>query len=295
MAVPAALADLIRINQMKNFDKKLALVVGGSSGIGLELAKQLAQSGANVWILARRLELLQSSLLEIQKHALRPDQTFGCLAGDVSDAANIQDVLDHFLKSVGTPDLLFNAFGFSRPGFILDQDIETFHRLININYLGTVHVVKKIAPEMVKRRSGHIVNISSIAGFLGVIGYGAYGASKFAIAGFSDVLRIELKPHQVKVSVVYPPDTDTPGYKEDQPILPEITRQLSADNNKIFKPEYVAATILKGVKKDQYVILPGFETALQWNLVNTVGGLQYFIMDQLVADSQRKLNRKTAH
>jgi 3-dehydrosphinganine reductase len=148
---------------------------------------------------------------------------------------------------------------------------------------------------MVKRQSGHIINISSIAGFLGVIGYGAYGASKYAIAGFSDVLRIEMKPQHVKVSVVYPPDTNTPGYQDDQPHMPAITRQLSADNNKVFQPDYVARCIINGVKKEQYVILPGSETALQWHLVNTVGGLQYFIMDQLVAASQRKLNRKISH
>jgi 3-dehydrosphinganine reductase len=280
---------------MKDFNHKLALVTGGSSGIGLELAKQLAELGANVWILARRLELLQSALVEIQSHCIRPDQSFGCLSGDVSDASNINEVLDHFMKSVGTPDLLFNAFGCSRPGFILDQDVEVFHQLIQINYLGTVHVVKRIAPEMVKRQSGYIINISSIAGFLGVIGYGAYGASKYAIAGFSDVLRIEMKPQHVKVSVVYPPDTNTPGYQDDQPHMPAITRQLSADNNKVFQPDYVARCIINGVKKEQYVILPGSETALQWHLVNTVGGLQYFIMDQLVAASQRKLNRKISH
>ncbi len=155
-------------------------------------------------------------------------------------------------------------------------------------------MVKRIAPEMVKRRSGHIVNVSSVAGFVGVVGYGAYGASKYAIAGFSDVLRIELKPYQVKVSVVYPPDTSTPGYEEDQALLPEITRQLSADNNKVMPAREVAANIIKNIKKDRYVITPGSDAAVQWHLANIFGDIQYIVMDTLIAISQRKLNRKVA-
>ena len=294
-AVPAVHAALITINKMKNFDQKLVLVTGGSSGIGLELAKQLAQSGANVWILARRFTVLQNALKEIEALRVRPDQTFGLLLADVSEECQINSVLDEFLKTTGTPDLLINSVGYSRPGFILDQDTEFFHKLININYLGTVHVVKRIAPAMVERRSGHIVNLSSMAGFIGLIGYGAYGASKYAIAGFSDVLRIELKPYQVKVSIVYPPDTATPGFEEDQAHLPAITRQVSADNNKIMSARDVAADIIKSIKRDRYVITPGFETALQWHLANIFGDFQYFIMDQLVAASQRKLDRKIAH
>jgi 3-dehydrosphinganine reductase len=276
------------------FARQLVLVTGGSSGIGLELAKQLAQLGANVWILARRPDLLQSALAEIEHLRVRPDQTFGFLVADISVESEINPVLDNFLKTTGTPDLLINCVGISRPGLILEQETEIFHRLINTNYLGTIHVVKRIAPPMVQRRSGHIVNLSSIAGFLGIVGYGGYGASKYAIAGFTDVLRIELKPYHILVSIVYPPDTDTPGFEEDQQFLPDITRQLSADNNKVLPPQEVAAAIIKGIKKDQYVILPGFETALQWHLINIFGDLRYFIMDQLIAASQRKLDRKIA-
>ena len=279
---------------MKNLDRKLPLVTGGSSGIGLELAKQLTQLGANVWILARRPDLLQSALAEIEHLRIRPDQTFGFLVADISVETEVNPVIDNFLKTTGIPDLLINGAGISRPGLILEQETKIFHRLINTNYLGTIHVVKRIAAAMVQRRSGHIVNCSSIAGFMGIVGYGAYGASKFAIAGFTDVLRIELKSYHIRVSIVYPPDTDTPGFEEDQQYLPDITRQLSADNNKVMPPQEVAAAIIKGIKKDKYVILPGFETALQWHLINIFGDLRYFIMDQLIAASQRNLDRKIA-
>ncbi len=101
---------------MKNLDQKLALVTGGSSGIGLELAKQLAQSGANVWILARRYNVLQDALKEIEAQRVRPDQSFGMLLADVSEECQINPVLDEFMKTTGMPDLLINSVGLFSSG-----------------------------------------------------------------------------------------------------------------------------------------------------------------------------------
>jgi 3-dehydrosphinganine reductase len=139
---------------------------------------------------------------------------------------------------------------------------------------------------MIKRGSGHIVNISSIAGFLGVYGYTAYGASKYAVRGFSDVLRAEMKPLGIQVSVVFPPDTDTPQLAYENQFKPPETKEL-AGNAHAVSPEIVAKAILRGVARRQYVIIPGFEGKLYYWLGGLVGTGLYPIMDLMVAQARR--------
>ena len=135
---------------MKNFNQKLALITGGSSGIGKALAVKLASLGANVWLLARREKLLISALDEIRKSAASPDQNFGYLAADISDWENVSKILGKFVKEVGTPDLLINSAGISRPGLFIEQDPDIFRQLMETNYLGAVQVTKCIVPGVQK-------------------------------------------------------------------------------------------------------------------------------------------------
>ena len=109
------------------------------------------------------------------------------------------------------------------------------------NYFGTLHVIKAVTPGMIDRGSGHIVNICSLGGFLGVFGYSAYCASKYAVRGLSDVLRAELRPYGIHFSVVYPPDTDTPQLAYENPFKPPETRALGS--GKALSAAEVARTI----------------------------------------------------
>lgn len=276
---------------MKDFRNQLALVTGGSSGIGLALSKRLAQLGSSVWIVARRLDVLEAALIEIEKCRIEASQRFGIIPLDVSDEMQVKEKLGQFLSTVGTPDLLVNNAGLSRPGEILAQESEIFRHMLNVNYLGTLYVVQTVVPAMVARRSGYIVNVASGAAFIPVYGYGAYGASKFALRGFSDVLRSELKNANIRVSVVLPADVDTPQYAGEKPYLPPLTQQLVGDNEVLMQPEAVAEEIIRGIRKNDYLILPGFFMKLYYFLYN-FGTLGYWIMDILLADAQRKLNRK---
>jgi len=87
-------------------------------------------------------------------------------------------------QNVGVPDLVINSAGITHPGYVQNLPIEIFQQMIAVNYMGTVNVVKSILGDMIQRGSGVIVNISSVAGFLGVFGYSAYGPSKYAVRGF---------------------------------------------------------------------------------------------------------------
>jgi 3-dehydrosphinganine reductase len=148
-------------------------------------------------------------------------------------------------------------------------------------------MVKAVLPGMLERGNGHIVNISSAAAYLGVFGYSAYGASKYAVRGFSDVLRAEAKPLGVSVSVVFPPDMDTPGLVNENKTKPFETHEIEG-NAGVFSAEKVARDILDSVRHGRYVILPGLQNKIFYRLSSLVGNGVYPIMDMMVADARKK-------
>jgi len=261
---------------------KLALVTGGSRGIGLAVSKELAARGASVWIAARDGERLDLARQQIE-HARRGDgQRVGTLTLDVADADQVASVLGAFVGDIGAPDILVNCAGVAHPGHFEELDLEIFRWMMDVNYFGTVHVTKAVVPGMIARGSGHIANISSIAGFLGVYGYSAYGASKFAVAGLSDVLRAEMKPLGIGVSVVFPPDTDTEQLAYEAEFKPAVTKAL-AGTAKALSPEKVARSIVEGVARRRYIITPGLEGSLFYGAQNLLGGFVYPLMDLMVS------------
>jgi 3-dehydrosphinganine reductase len=261
---------------------KLALVTGGSRGIGLAVSKDLVARGASVWIAARDRERLDLALHEIE--AVRPSdqQAVGTLTLDVADAAQVAAVLGAFCTKTGVPDLLVNCAGVAHPGRFEELDLAIFRWMMEVNYFGTVNVTKAVVPGMIARGSGHIVNVSSIAGFLGVYGYSAYGASKFAVAGLSDALRAEMKPLGIDVSVVFPPDTDTEQLVYESAFKPAVTKALSG-TAKALSPEKVARAIVEGVVRRRYLITPGLEGTFMFRGQNLLGGLVYPLMDLLIS------------
>jgi len=265
-------------NSYQQFYGQTALISGGSSGIGFAVGRQLANAGANVWLLARRKENLEKALAALPRSA---QQSHGILVGDVADWEQVNQLMQQMKQKVGLPDLIINSAGITQPGYVQDLSIDIFQKMISVNYLGTVYVIKALLPDLIARASGTIVNISSVAGFIGVFGYSAYGASKYAVRGFSDVLRAELKPRGIHVSVVFPPDTDTPQLAYETPFKPPETRALSSTGG-VLTADQVAQAILKGIIRRQYIILPGTETKLLYHLNNLLGNAIYPLMDWMI-------------
>lgn len=273
---------------MDFYKGKLVLITGGSSGIGFALAKGIAASGGNVAILARTKEMLASAETEIKKHQLDPGQKLIKIIADITQPDKLSAALEKFTVETGIPDIVINSAGVAHPGKFTTLDPEIFHWMMDVNYFGTVNVLKCLLPAMQQRRAGTIVNISSIAGFIGVYGYSAYGASKYAVRGLSDVLRSELKPYGVKVSVVFPPDTDTPQLEYESQYKPFITKEV-AGSAKLMSADVVAAAILKQVALGRYIILPGSEGKLLFTAQNLLGRLLYPIMDMMVNSAISKI------
>ena len=275
---------------MNHYKNKSILITGGSSGIGLALARQLAAQGASVHILARSAERLKSSLEEITARRISPGQKITAVQADVTDMETFTPAMLQFVKEFGAPDVLINAAGVAHPGEVADLELEIFHWTMDVNYFGTVNSVKLLLPDMLKRGSGHIINYSSIAGYMGVYGYTAYGASKYAVRGFSDALRAELRPKGITVSVVFPPDTDTPQLAYEAQFKPPITKILSGSAGRMTADEVAAVTLQKAAKK-HYIITPGFESSLFFTLSNLLGRLIYPIMDMQITQAIKKLKR----
>ncbi len=280
-----------------DFHNQHAIITGGSSGIGRATARLLTQRGAHVSIIARRQELLDETLAELKAlnagarlagaHQESPAQRFRATSADVTDWEQTQEAIATLTTGGHPPDILINAAGFAHPGYFEELPLEIFHNTMNADFFGTLHPIKAILPTMMERRSGHIINFSSVAGFLGVFGYTAYGAAKFAVRGFSDVLRQEMKPYSIHVSVIFPPDTDTPQLHYENQFKPLETRRI-AGAAKALTADQVAQALVRGIERRQVYILPSFDTRLYFLLTNGFTGLFRWHFDRAIAKARRE-------
>ena len=265
-----------------SYENKNILISGGSSGIGFSLAKLFVQKGANVCILARREALLKSAQEQLLALRISDDQKVTYLSADVSDFEHLKKTLSTFSEPF---DVLINSAGIAYPGEFTQLDADIFAKVMQINFLGTVYLTKLVLPGMIKAGSGHVVNVSSLAALIGIYGYTAYAPSKYAIRGFSRCLRSEVKAYGIDVSVVLPPDTDTPQLEFEHSIIPDITKKINSSGG-VMSPDKVAEIILRGMQRKRFTILPGFEGKLLYVLAPIVGRYFYHLA---VKEHRKKL------
>jgi len=264
---------------------KSVLITGGSSGIGFSLAKALAEAGASLTLLARDREKLEDAKKQILE--TNPGSNIGLISADVTDFQELSTQLETHQKLLNTPDILINCAGVARPGYVEELSIDLFHWTMEIDYFGSVNMIKLLLPGMLERGSGHIINVSSIAGVIGIFGYTAYCGAKFAVKGFSDALRSELKPKGIRVSVLYPPDTDTPQLAWENQYKPKETKKITGSSKPI-SPDWVARQTLKDAARGKYAIVPGFEAKLMYFVSTRFGNWIYPIMDFMVRSASKK-------
>jgi len=295
-----------------DFEGKNVIVTGGSSGIGKATAKLLARQGSNVFIIARDQAKLNQALQEIEAERIDAQQQFRAFSVDVTDSEKMRATVEAIVEAGAPPDILINSAGIAHPGYFGELPLSTFRDQMDVNYFGTLYTVRAVLPHIMRQGSGRIVNVSSVGGFIGGFGYSAYGASKFAVCGFTEALRAELKPHGIGVSIVFPADTDTPqlwGEREVQPFelkmvngavepkklngLSEILAHrlanwLLTDDGEPMNPEQVATAILRGIRKGHYTIFPDKTLKLAYYLRGFMVPLGNWIQDQLVTVARRE-------
>ncbi len=266
---------------MKEFKDKVVYITGGSSGIGLAFAKLMAGKGANVVIFARRQQVLDAALKEIYAAGSAAGQKHACLPLDVANREQVKSVLSAAVAKYGVPDVLVNCAGRAIPRYFEDISYEQFDETQKVDLYGTWNTTSILVPLM-KERGGYIVNVSSIVGFIGIFGYTDYAAAKFAVLGFSEALRSELKRHNITVSVLCPPDTDTPGFAVENKTKPPETKAISASAS-LMKPADVAGALLKGMAKKEFIIIPNADGRFTYIMKRLLPGLV-----EMVTDSQAK-------
>ena len=215
--------------------------------------------------------------------ALRPDPSLdvGQFSSDVTDKAGIVATIRAAVEVAGPPDLLITSAGVTRPGYFQELPTEIFEQMMSVNYLGTVYTVKAVAPLMQDQGHGHIVMISSGAGLVGIFGYSAYSPSKFAVRGFAESLRAELKVYGITVAVVYPPDTDTVQLREELPYKPPETMAITGSAS-VLSAAKIAREIIGGIKRNRFSITPGASMKILNLTHSLVNPVLRFYFDYLV-------------
>ncbi len=262
---------------MKNFNNKLVYIIGGSSGIGLASADEFLKAGASVLLIARNEKKLEDAKVVLSREMESEiDARISICSLDITKYDEVQTVLSDQIKNIGVPDILVNCAGMAHPDYFEKIPYDRYEKTISTNLTGTWNILSVLVPAM--KRDSHIVNVSSIGGFIGVFGYTAYSASKFGIMGFSEALRGELKPRGISVSVLCPPDTDTPGMVEENRTKPEETYAVSG-NVTLMSAENVAKAMIKGIKSKKFIIIPGAMGKFTFIMKRLFPSLVFSIMD----------------
>jgi short-subunit dehydrogenase len=208
------------------------VITGASRGLGLSMAEAFASEGHDLYLTSlnevRLYNTLESLLLRF------PDQIIKAKSFDLGTKAGATE-FGNWVLSLGVhPDVLINNAGSFQPGLVVDEPEGQLENMLNVNLFSAYHLTRVLLPSMMSRRTGHIFNISSVAGLQAYPNGGSYSISKFALAGFSKNLREELKSHSIKVTCIYPGAVYTDSWAE-----------TGVKPDRIMKPSDIADTIVQ--------------------------------------------------
>lgn len=237
---------------MRTFSGKTAWVTGASSGIGKQLVLALAKAGATVIISSRK----QADLIAVQSECPNPNHIL-VLPFDLAEESSIPAIAKQALAITGSIDYLFNNGGISQRSYVTETQMDVYHRLMQINFFGTVALTKAVLPDMMNAKSGQIIVISSLMGKFASPLRSGYAAAKHALHGFFDSLRFEIHDHNIGVLIV------CPGFVKTNISLNSVTADGSKHNEMDNAQENgmlaskCAAQILKAVQKSKHEVYIG--------------------------------------
>jgi 3-dehydrosphinganine reductase len=272
---------------------KNVLVTGASSGLGLATAELVAAAGAHVALVARDEGRLEAAREAVSARCVNGSQRVLSYACDVSDRSAVDGVVGRATAELGPIDVLAACAGFCEPRRFVDTPVEEFQRHLDVNLLGSVYAVKAVVPSMIERGTGHIGLVSSMGGLVGVYGYSAYSAAKFGVTGLAEVLRSELRPHGVGVTLLCPPNMDTPGYAREVATEPRETAAINGIA-KTVDPSEVARLFLRDIERGRFLVLHGLSNRLLYRIEGIWPELFYRLFDGKVAAVRREEVRSDA-
>ena len=225
-------------------------ITGAGSGMGQLAARTFAEQGYSV----AAVDVNQQGLLETAEN----HQSIRTFNTDVTDYASVLQVVEETEATLGPIRRVYNAAAIMPLGKVVDQDVEVFHRVMDINYKGVVNVSKAVMPKLLERNSGELVNFASLAGWVPILYMAAYNASKFAVVAFTEVLAHEHQDSNVKVLCVCPPPVKTPLLDQARDtVWPKVF-----DQGKHIEPQDVLNAINQAIADDDLFVFPGRGTRL---------------------------------
>lgn len=249
---------------IKNMKGKLVVVTGGSSGIGYSIAERMAGLGARLLLVARDENKLETAATKLRKQGAEEVET---ISVDVSKAEDLGKLQTQLKTMAAAADVIVNSAGIVSAGLLHEMPISEWDRLHGVNVRGLVLVLQALTPAMIVASANdgharHIVNIASAAGYSGVPGMSAYGATKAAVVALSESLRAELSVHNIGVSAVCPGFVKTPIAETVQLFGRMNTPKTKKNIEKMFaygnlKPETVAEQTLKAIAKNKGFVTVG--------------------------------------
>jgi 3-dehydrosphinganine reductase len=238
---------------------RTAFITGGSSGIGLAVARALTARHPDIRLalFARDPERLSAAVAELGHAAPKAD--IRAFSVDLAEVDAAKAVIDTAVRAYGPPDILILSAGMTLPARWENVSMATYRDVMEINFFASLSIVAQLAPLMT---AGSAIGlIGSAASLSGTYGYAAYTASKFALHGLAETLWIELQPRGISVTLCLPPDTDTPMLAAEQPMRPAVTRRTAA-GAPVLAPETVAKALMHGIDKGQFLVLPSWPIRL---------------------------------
>lgn len=225
---------------------KVIVVTGGGNGVGRALTLQLLNQGAHVAAIDINIDGLQET-----KKLSSDSKYLSIHTADITNLESIETVYHEILKTHGAVDGLINNAGIIQPFIhVKDLDMKTVDRVMNVNFFGTYYMITKFLPHLLTRPEAHILNVSSMGGFLPVPGQALYGASKAAVKQLTTSLYTELKDTNVHVSVVLPGGMATNIKKNSQASDTDIT-EADKKNKMLLSPEKAAILIIDTIEKNK--------------------------------------------
>jgi 3-dehydrosphinganine reductase len=279
------------VTDIRNFPLagKSAIICGASKGIGKETAKRFVHLGGSSLLVARTLSTLDETAQEVRAESRLEGQIVESAACDATDEGTLKLLFDDHVQKRGVPDYLLNLVGGAYPQYLERLELEHFRQAMELNYFGQLIPTYTMLPYFLEAQRGHIAFASSMMGYFGIIGYAAYAPAKFATIGFAEVLRHELKPYGIKISVLFPPDTDTPGFENENRSKPPETAMLSQGAG-LMSSSKVAEIFVEGLIKENYFILKG-EASLAWRIHRFFPWLMRMITDSQYVSARKKLGK----
>lgn len=267
---------------IRDLRDKVAVVTGAGSGIGRATAQAFAAEGAEVVVVDIHGDRVDAVVEEI---ASKGGKALGRVA-DVADEGQVRALAEYVIGERGRVDILFNNAGVGIGGRAFDSSPEDWEWLIGINLWGVIYGFRHFLPHMIERGSGHVLSTASLAGLVVAPGLAAYSAAKHAVVGLSHSLRVEMKEHNIGVSVVCPGVISTKIAADSRFVVREedgLTQEDAVNMlGKGWPPERVAKAVLKAVRRNKAIVPVGPEAWVAWYLMRLSPGLCEAFMGYII-------------